>query len=133
MLQTTSPSYILMSSIDYCLNLLKDKKKVLFREYEKSLKDFDASIRNLEKLRVLHHGSNTLQQDFFDFDISKIVVTTKGTKLNGAELANILRLKYKIEIERACDHYIIAMTSICDTKEGFTRLAAALSEIDSTL
>jgi len=131
MLQTTSPSYVLMASIDYCLNLLNDKKEVLFREYEKNLNTFATSIENLKKLKVLHHGNDPLHQCFFDFDMGKIVVVTQGTKLSGAELANVLRSEYKIEIERVCDHYIIAMTSICDTKEGFARLAVALNEIDS--
>jgi hypothetical protein len=46
-------------------------------------------------------------------------------------LADILRSEHKIEIERVYNDYVIAMTSICDSPEGFARLADALCAIDA--
>ena len=48
---------------------------------------------------------------------------TVYTDITGTELANILRKNYKTEIEMAAANYLIAMTSVCDTDEGFDRLA----------
>ena len=61
------------------------------------------------------------------------MILTKNTTLSSTQLADILRNEYKIEIERVYDNYIIAMTSICDTPEGFDRLAGALCAIDKML
>ncbi|HBM99409.1 MAG TPA: hypothetical protein DD413_08285, partial [Ruminococcus sp.] len=69
----------------------------------------------------------------FDYDFGKIVVSTRDTNINGVELSDKLRKEYQIELEMAYTDYVIAMTSVCDTKEGFDRLSKALSEIDSQI
>jgi len=125
-LQTSSPSYVLMASIDHCLRMLASEKNRLFRDYERNLKSFSDMVMSLKKLFVLDKTRN----GFFAYDLGKIVIVTKNTALSGFELADILRSSYKIEIERASVEYAIAMTSVCDKTEGFERLAAALREID---
>ena len=60
-------------------------------------------------------------------------ITTYGTDLTGKKLAGLLRERYRIETEMASAHYVIAMTSVCDTKEGFHRLWRALKEIDAAV
>jgi len=128
-LQTSSPSYVLMASIDRCLHLLKNDSKKLFSEYEQNLSDFYERVRDLKNLKVLCKGN----ADFFDLDLGKISIITKNTNISGSELMIILREKYSIELEKATREYAIAMTSICDGREGFTRLAAALCEIDTEI
>jgi len=136
-LQTSSPSYVLMSSMDYCLRLLKSDSAMLFHEYEENLSAFYSRVKKLKKLVVLSNDARSLNNaddshtpNFFDFDIGKIIILTKNSPLSSESLAEKLRSEFKIEIERVCDDYVIAMTSICDTSEGFNRLADALIEID---
>jgi len=126
-LQTSSPSYVLMASIDHCLRLLKTDSVRLFHEYERNLSYFYESVRVLKHLSILNRSSG-----FYDFDPGKIVIITKKTALSGRMLADLLREAYKIEIERVFNNYIIALTSICDRPEGFDRLADALCKIDGT-
>lgn len=121
--QTSSPSYILMSSIDRCFSLIEEKGERLFENYSNRLDKFYKSLKNLEKLKIYFNADN--------FDKGKIIISTLNCSLNGTELADILRKKYKIETEMAYDCYVIAMTSICDTDENFLRLENALIEIDS--
>jgi len=129
-LQTSSPSYVLMTSIDYCLRLLDTQHESLFRAYEKNLARFDQSIMELSNLSVLCHGTDVKPHGFFDFDPGKLVICAKKAAKSGFELADILRFDYKIEVERTTQDYTLAMTSICDTAEGFERLAQALIEMD---
>ena len=124
-LQTSSPSYVLMSSIDHCLRLLRENAPMLFRDYENSLLRFTALTSKLKNFSVLKK-----RPDFFDFDLGKIVIVTKNAAMSGTELADVLREDYKIELERACYDYAIAMTSICDSYDGFTRFADALIAVD---
>lgn len=125
--ETSSPSYILMSSIDECLTIIEEKGIDLFEKYEDNLKEFYTKINELKKLKVLrNHIKNK-------YDIGKIVVITEGTNINGKQLADILRIKYNIEVEMANVNYIIAMTSICDTNRNFEKLADALIEVDERL
>lgn len=133
--ETSSPSYILLASIDSCVRMLTEKKNELFGDYESNLRLFDESIIGLKKLKVLCHGRDNLinHSKFFSFDPGKIVISTANTNLSGVILADILRKQYLIEPEMAYANYAIAMTSICDTAESFGRLAAALIAIDQTV
>lgn len=63
--------------------------------------------------------------------MGKIVISTWDCDINGIQLKEILRDKYRLEMEMASLEYVIAMTSVCDTVDGFNRLADALMEIDS--
>ena len=127
--ETSSPSYILMSSIDECLNLIERNGKKLFLDYQENLKYFYNEAKTLKKLKVL--GNELLEKNLYDF--GKIVIITKNTNITGKELSDILRKDYKIEVEMSSNYYIIAMTSICDSKESFERLLNALKEIDLKL
>ena len=126
--ETSSPSYILMSSIEECLDILIDKEE-LFKEYENNLKYFYKETKKLQKLKIL--GNEIENKEYYDF--GKIVIITKNTNITGKELSDILRKEYKIELEMSSIDYALAMTSICDTKENFIRLLNALEEIDKKL
>lgn len=119
MLETSSPSYVLMNSVSVCCDFI-EKGKGMFDEYTKMLWDF----RDID----LYH----LRLKYSD-DFSKLVISTANTDISGTELAEMLRNDYKIEIEMASKSYVILMTSVGDTKEGFDRLKNALLHIDCTL
>ena len=122
MFETSSPSYILMSSIDYCVKLVQSKGQQLFDDYYNNLTSFYKSVSSIKNLKVV----NNLP----DFDFGKIIISTIKTNLTGIELAKILREQYKIEIEMASTDYIIAMTTIADSQKNFDSLASAILNID---
>lgn len=125
--ETSSPSYILMSSVVVCLDFI-EKNKSAFEEYALKLKSFYNECKKLKCVNIL-----TKKYDYFDFDISKLIISVRNTTMSGTELANILRENYKIETEMSYTDYVIAMTSVCDTYEGFERLINALCDIDKSL
>lgn len=117
--QTTSPSYVLMNSISICADyVLKNRR------------DFCAFYENLCDLRLA--DTNNLRIMYTD-DISKIIVSTAGTDISGNDLADILRDKYKIEVEAYYKTYVLLMTSVADEKEKLEYLKKALEEIDEGL
>ena len=130
--ETSSPSYVLMSSIDDCVRRLAAEKNALFTAYEQRMQRFDDAVRGLEKLRVLCHGADRLldHETFFRYDPGKVVICTGRTGLTGSALTALLRDRYRIELEMAYAGYAIGMTSICDPEEHVQRLADALIEID---
>lgn len=128
--ETSSPSYLLMTGIDSCVELLSKQKDKLFQAYIEKLRNFYHKTNNLEHIKVLSKENNPL---IFDFDGGKIVISVRNTTMTGTVLKNILLNKYLIQLEMAMGDYALAMTSICDTEECFNRFAAALLEIDCTL
>lgn len=133
--ETSSPSYPLMASIAACVSLLERERAPLFAAYRDRLRRFDEAVRALRSLRVLCHGADSLSRHpaFAGFDPGKLVISCRGTGLTGPALAGRLRWKYRLEPEMAAGDYVLCMTSISDTDEGFGRLAAALLEIDAAL
>ena len=124
--ETSSPSYVLMTSIDLCAGLLEDRGDVLFADYAKAL---DGFFRRAEELKVLNVIGPSAPA-FFGFDRGKLVVGTRRAGLSGTALAKILRDRFDIEVEMACAAYIVAMTSICDTPETLGRFADAVVAVD---
>ena len=126
--ETSSPSYLLMASIDGCINLVMDKGEDLFDAYEQRVRRFYEAVKGLKRLRVL--GFEYAQNNNLKKDPGKIVVFTTGIGISGVKLSEILRSEYKIEVEMASLEYIIAMTGLMDGEENLHRLASALNEID---
>ena len=81
---------------------------------------------------MLCYGNDEVKNHrFFNFDISKITVSVRGLDINGTQLAEILRNDFKIEPEMVCSDYVLLISTVCDTDEGFARLINALQIIDS--
>lgn len=127
--QSSSPSYILMAGIDRCFDIIQNDGTKLFELYENRLKKFYSSMEKLKVIKILPKE----YPKGFTRDMGKIVVDLSSSHLTGGEFSELLLKKYKIQLEMSSSGYVIAMTSICDTDEGFDRLKNALTEIDSSL
>lgn len=137
MYQTSSPSYILMASIDSCMEKIMQDGKTMFQEYCENLEAARVRLKKLKNLQLLTEAICE-KHGIYDYDKSKILIFTNnvwmdGEPLNGKKLHKILREKYQLEMEMDAENYIVALTSVGDTKEGFERLCAALEEIDRSL
>jgi len=129
---TSSPSYVLMASIDSMTDLIKEQKDELFEAYAKRLKSFYDKASALNNLKVLKKEDLT-EKGTWDHDIGKIVIKDDSMHLSGKELSDILYDKYGICVEMAGVSYVILMTSVADTDEGFAKLEDALAAIDEDL
>ncbi|MDO5540459.1 MAG: aminotransferase class I/II-fold pyridoxal phosphate-dependent enzyme [Eubacteriales bacterium] len=127
--QTSSPSYVLMAGIDVCVEMTEMKGTELFRKFAKCLEEFYDSSRNLKMIRVLQGGMRN--GDMFDRDLSKIIIEARGK--SGRWLAERLRETYHLEPEMETGTYVVALTSVGDSREGFDRLSKALQKIDEEL
>lgn len=131
--QTSSPSYVLMSGISNCLRVVKEQGTQLFEEYGQNLKEFYEACNKLQNLEVYHPMKLEEEKRPFAFDPSKILIFTHHCTINGVELYDLLLNRYRIQCEMVSKDYVLAMTSIADTKEGFNRLMEALLDIDRNI
>ena len=133
--ETSSPSYVLMSSIDLCVRLLTENGDKLFANLYKNLKWFESEISNLQNLKVIGYGNDSIKEHkgFFDFDLTKIIISTNGTSISGTELIKIFREKYNIELEMAYSDYALAMVTIFDSKKTLKQLARAITGVDGDI
>ncbi|MCI5602184.1 MAG: aminotransferase class I/II-fold pyridoxal phosphate-dependent enzyme [Lachnospiraceae bacterium] len=127
--QSSSPSYVLMSSIDECINKLKSDGLFLFEPYVKRLEVMLTHEKQLTHLKIVGReivGKNAV----YDLDPSKIVISVRGTSYTGSRLYKEMLEKYHLQLEMASGDYAIAMTSPMDTEDGLLRLFMAMVEID---
>ena len=139
MVQSSSPSYVLMASIE---NSIYQMEQTDMAPYGKQLHKLRRRLGQMRHLRLADTGLIG-QAGIRDLDISKIVVSTRGTCLypaedgstgfTGAHLDDILRREYHLEMEMCGADYVTAITTVMDSGEGLERLGDALTRIDSQL
>ena len=129
---TSSPSYVLMASIDSMTALLVKRKKELFDNYAKRLNDFYSKGVKLNKLIILT-GKKLCAPGSRDHDMGKIVVGDSTATYTGKQLSRILREEYGICSEMSTKEYVILMTSIADSENAFKQLYDALQKIDESI
>ena len=126
--QTTSASYLLMSSLDVSRrNLALDGEEIF-----KKVVDFANYARNeINDIGGYYAYGKELMSDpaVHDFDLTKLSVFTRSIGLAGIEVYDILRDDYGIQIEFGDLGNILAIISVGDTEFMIERLIAALNEI----
>lgn len=130
--QTSSPSYIMMSGIEWCQKYCASKEgKKAFDIYIKELSELREQFTQFRFVRLFQPQKDVAGCK--NYDIGKLVFGVADNLMSGQELYNRLLKKYHLQLEMASLHYVIAMTSVMDKKEGFIRLIKALKEIDEQL
>ena len=126
--QTTSASYLLLSSLDISRrNLALRGKEAFARVIE--LADYAREEIN-DVGGWYAYGRELVNGDsIFDFDRTKLSVYTLDVGLAGIEVYDILRDEYDIQIEFGDLGNILAYLSIGDRKRDVERLVSAMSEI----
>lgn len=120
--ETSSPSYVLMAGMDRCVRILTEQGNELLEAYAERLKKFYREAATLKKIRVVPQMQGK--------DPSKLLIFADQLGLNGKELYDILLKKYHLQPEMCSGSYVLAITSLADTDEGFERLFTALQEIE---
>lgn len=130
--QTSSPSYVLMASIDKCISEIRDNCQ---QRYEELINVINKIREKVNKCSYLFIPCEELYNEEFvyDIDVTKLVIGIKNNICTGKVLAEILRKNFNFEVEMELLNYVLAITTISDKIEELERLAEALVEIDSEL
>ncbi len=134
MLQTSSPSYVLMASMDSCMRFVEEQGAVLAERMRAQYEIFRREVEGCKHIRVgnieeLTGKSYALRS----WDWGKLVLSVKGTGISGQQLYEWLRETYHLQLEMAAGSYALAMMTIMDREEGWKRLAAALRQMDAMI
>ena len=128
MFQTSSPSYVLMASIDAAMHWYMEEGRECYKKYVADLK----KLRTALNAKLVHLQLITPEQ-VFDYDHSKVLISTRKSNISGEELHKKLLKKYHIQAEMVSADYVLFMTSVADSEEFYRRFLDALIEIDGTL
>ena len=126
--QTTSGSYLLLSSLDISRRNLALNGKEIF-EKVRTLAEYARD--EINKIGGYYAFSKELMNgdDIFDFDITKLSVHTRDIGRAGIEVYDILRDDYNIQIEFGDIGNVLAIISVGDNILAIERLVSSLSEV----
>ena len=126
--QTTSGSYLLLSSLDISRRNLALRGKEAFAGVVKLAEYARSEINRIGGYyaysRELINGDS-----IYDFDVTKLSVNTLDIGLAGIEVYDLLRDEYDIQIEFGDLGNILAYLSIGDRQREVERLVSAMAEI----
>lgn len=120
-IQSTSPSYILMTSLDISAQILEKHRHELMEEWVWNLTSFYEKISRIPGVRTMGKMKG--------LDWTKINLSMSELGITGSQLEKILLDDYNIFIELFTGDLVMAMTGIGNTKNDYDRLANALEDI----
>lgn len=159
MLQTSSPSYVMMASMDSCIRYVEAHGAEGFARMRRQYNIFckktetckyitvgkmadmtqDTGICGEKDTKLVMGTSDTgsmlsaMRYRMAGWDIGKLVIFTRTVSWNGRKLYDVLREEYHLQMEMAAGNYVVAIMTIMDTEEGWQRLADALVQIDDRI
>ena len=122
LLQTTSPSMLLMASLDAARANLESKRGK--RQLKRAIQYAGYVRKKLHKIEGVHVLEAT---ENFNQDITKVFVRVDG--LSGKRLESILEIDFDIEVESASDIGVLLLINIGNTKQEIQYLVNAFEKI----
>ena len=117
-IESSSPSYMLMASLEIAVDI--------YNKYGTKL--MDELLNNIDKLKNSFKENNGIE--FYDTDDkTKIFISTINMGLIGYELETILREEYNIQVELSNYYGSLLICTIGNDNDDFKSLETALNEI----
>lgn len=118
MIQSSSPSYTLMASLELAVDIYINSGKELMSELLFNIYKFKYNIKNKIPMNIYN-----------DYDKTKIFIESKKLGLTGYKLEEVLRYKYNIQVELSNYYGILLICSIGNISKDFDILEKALIDI----
>ena len=123
--QSSSPSYLLMASIDACVDFIEREGRQSYERLLAFRERIDKKAADFSHIRILPAEGRR--------DPGKLVISVKNSGMTGQELYRLLLQKYHLQMEMAAPSYVLGILTGMDTDEGVERLIYALEEIDGEI
>ncbi|MCK5848622.1 MAG: aminotransferase class V-fold PLP-dependent enzyme [Caldisericia bacterium] len=128
MLQSSSPSYLLMSSIDCCIEMVTEQGEELINKAIETAHYGRKILNEIDSVEVFNEeliGTKGIK----DWDKTKLIIDVSKTEMSGFKIKSILHEKYRIEIEFASINYLLCLITAGNTKKDIDKLSHSLKEI----
>ena len=139
--QSTSPSYVFMATMEACIEKMDHERDGLCISYKHLLAEYRKKFDQLKHIHLVGE-SDFKKHNIYDYDDGKLVFSVADCGIlkedalipvTGFMLGTMLSEEYGQMMEMAAGSYVIAMTSVADTKEAFEALYQAMEAIDGQL
>lgn len=117
-LESSSPSYVLLTSLELAVDIYDKYGIKLMEDLLSNIDNFKSKFENNENIIIDNN-----------MDKTKIFISLKKLGITGYELDSILRKKYKIQVELSNYYGVLLICTIGNDKEDFVRLKRALDDL----
>ncbi len=132
LLQTTSPSALILASIDGARRQMVLQGEDLLARTIALGNMARERINLIPGLRAI--GLEVLRQpSVAGFDLTKLVIDVRETGMTGYDVEAWLRARHRISVEMSDHRRIVALLTIADTEESVERLLTALALVPTEL
>ncbi|MGF7185975.1 arginine/lysine/ornithine decarboxylase [Desulfitispora alkaliphila] len=128
LMQTTSPSYILLVSLDIARKQMALSGREMIANTMTISEKICYEIRKMEGIALIE-DKLAEHNSFYGFDKTKITINVKGLGLSGYDVEKILRDKYGIQVELSDLFNVIFLISIGDNMDKAEVLITALRDM----
>lgn len=143
-LESSSPSYLLLTSLEIAVDIYERYGKKLMEELLLNITEFNSNFdveyidsdSNLYKTRPV---KNTYLKNAADFKIfqptdkTKIFISSTELGIDGYKFEEILRYKYNIQVELSNYYGVLLLCSIANEIDDFDMLKIALMDIKKNI
>ncbi|MCX7957365.1 MAG: aminotransferase class I/II-fold pyridoxal phosphate-dependent enzyme [Endomicrobia bacterium] len=129
MLQTTSPNYFILASIDAArMQVVKYGTKV----FSKIISYCEKAREEINKLpNISALTRKEIKSEMYDLDLTKLTINVTRMGLTGYKIEDILTSEYKIQVDCADMFNLVAITGFGTSSEDVEKLVYALEEISN--
>lgn len=128
MLQTTSPNYLILASIDLARRQMVQNGGKILTRIIKNVNNARDQINHLEYFRVF--GKKEIEERGYQFDPLKLTINVRRTGISGYEMSEILNKNYNIQVDCFDMFNLVAVLGVGTTKTDLKRLVNALCDLD---
>ncbi|MCT4662593.1 MAG: aminotransferase class I/II-fold pyridoxal phosphate-dependent enzyme [Tissierellales bacterium] len=124
--QTTSPSYLLMNSMEYAFEFMRDDGAELLEILGDKIDSLSERLQKIDGCEIYNiKSTNKNIENTKDF--TKLLISVEG--YSGYELEKILRNNYKIQVEMADFKCVVLILTVADTISDLERFYEIVEKI----
>ena len=123
LLQSTSPNYLLLASLDIARLQMQESGAESIERAINLSQHLRSEINHIDGLKTLD------RVDGFDLDLTKVTVNVSGLGITGIEAEQIIRYRYKIQCELSDTNNLLFLITFADNFDIINKLIYELNKI----
>ncbi len=129
LIQSTSPSYVLMASLDLArMQMATEGNKLLTKAVELA-QETRARINDIPGIKCFGEADFAAREGNFSLDVTNLTISVKELSITGFQASQILNQEFDIQVEMADLYNLLVIVSIGDRRDDVERLVSALKEL----
>ncbi|WP_251425262.1 aminotransferase class I/II-fold pyridoxal phosphate-dependent enzyme [Veillonella agrestimuris] len=125
MLQSTSPNYIFLASLDMARHQVLTEGKELLERTLRLSRQLREQLQTIKGVAIMDQESVGAMH----YDITKVLIDVRDWGISGVEFEKLLRAQH-IEVELVQAHHVLVLITIGDTEESIRQLVDSVRHIE---